>query len=304
MYCEINEKAAKQAHEANSFRAFEEGRATASYRSMVDKAKDLADRCKNATDPMYHDKIDRLLDTYARKLAANINKGFEIDSRVPSIMIAGGSNFPVAKKEKQNAARDKNMEEYNQIQELLEKMRSVGSGGISADDPNAVEKLKEKLTRLEEKHDLGKKMNVYWRKHGTMTGCPGVSEETAEKINKDMKNAYSWIQNNGPYTTTNTNAEIKRLKKRIEELAKRDEVESMSFTFDGGKVVHNSDINRLQIFFDEKPSEELRTKLKKNGFKWAPSQNAWQRQFTSNAIRGLRELGLGPLTKVGENEER
>ena len=49
------------------------------------------------------------LDTYARKLAANMNHGYEIDARVPSILIAGGSNFPVRKKEKQNAARDSNM---------------------------------------------------------------------------------------------------------------------------------------------------------------------------------------------------
>ena len=49
---------------------------------------------------MYHEKIDSLLDTYARKLAANMNKGYEIDARVPSILIAGGSNFPTRKKEK------------------------------------------------------------------------------------------------------------------------------------------------------------------------------------------------------------
>lgn len=43
-------------------------------------------------------KIDSLLDTYARKLAANMNKGYEIDARVPSILIAGGSNFPQGRK--------------------------------------------------------------------------------------------------------------------------------------------------------------------------------------------------------------
>ncbi len=47
-----------------------------------------------------------------------MNKGYEITARVPSIMIAGGSNFPVRKKEKQNAAADKNMEEYREIQGL------------------------------------------------------------------------------------------------------------------------------------------------------------------------------------------
>ena len=70
---------------------------------------------------MYHEKIDSLLDTYARKLAANMNKGYEIDARVPSILIAGGSNFPTRKKEKQNAARDSNYREWQDIQGLLEK---------------------------------------------------------------------------------------------------------------------------------------------------------------------------------------
>ena len=57
---------------------------------------------------------------YARKLAENINQSNLIDARVPSILIAGGSNFPVRKKEKQNAARDKNMGEYMQIEGLLD----------------------------------------------------------------------------------------------------------------------------------------------------------------------------------------
>ena len=52
---------------------------------------------------MYHEKIDSLLDTYARKLAANMNKGYEIDARVPSILIAGGSQFP--HKEERKAER-------------------------------------------------------------------------------------------------------------------------------------------------------------------------------------------------------
>lgn len=37
-------------------------------------------------------------------------------------------------------------------------------------------------------------------------------------------------------------------------------------------------------FFDEIPSEEVRTELKGWGFKWARSEGAWQRQLTDNAI--------------------
>jgi hypothetical protein len=43
-------------------------------------------------------------------------------------------------------------------------------------------------------------------------------------------------------------------------------------------------MNRLQLIFDEKPNESQRTQLKSSGFKWAPSQGAWQRQLNNKAI--------------------
>ena len=111
-YYPINETAARRAKEMNSFSDYREGSATAEYRAMVDKAAAVAEHQKARVDPMYHEKIDHLLDTYARKLAENMNQGFAIDARVPSVMIAGPANFPVRQKEKQNRARDGNMEEW------------------------------------------------------------------------------------------------------------------------------------------------------------------------------------------------
>lgn len=49
------------------------------------------------------------------------------------------------------------------------------------------------------------------------------------------------------------------------------------------EVVENFDENRLQIMFDGKPSAEIRKELKSNGFRWAPSQEAWQRQLNNGA---------------------
>ena len=60
--------------------------------------------------------------------------------------------------------------------------------------------------------------------------------------------------------------------------------------FDGGKVVMNTDENRIQVFFDEKPDNDTRTELRGAAFKWAPSQGAWQRQLTDNAIRAAKYL--------------
>ena len=148
-YYPINEEAAKRAKDMNSFSDYQPGSATASYRAMVGEAYAAAERQKARVDPMYHDKIDALVDRYARKLAENLNERNVIDARVPSILISGGGNFPVAKKHKQNAARDRNYGECAEISKLLDKIRSVGMGGISADDDLAVEKLTKKLEGLE-----------------------------------------------------------------------------------------------------------------------------------------------------------
>ena len=284
-YYPINENAARRAKEAISFSDYKPGSATAEYRHYVDEAAEIAARQKKRVDPSFHERIDGLLDAYARKLAANMNKGYEITARVPSIMIAGGSNFPVRKKEKQNAAADKNMQEFTEIQGLLDKIRSTGMGGISADDPNAVSKLESKLAKLETLQETMKAVNAYYRKNKTLDGCPHLSPEQIEKLKASMSGSYR--ANPKPfesYQLSNNNAEIRRLKNRITALTRRKELGYVGWEFDGGHVEANTADNRLQIFFDEKPDKEIREELKGNGFHYAPSAEAWQRQLNDNAI--------------------
>ena len=92
-YYPIDEILARRAKSMNSFSGYVEGSATAEYRAAVDQAAELAEQQKRKVDPIHHERIDRLLDAYARKLAENINKQNEIAARVPSILIAGRANF-------------------------------------------------------------------------------------------------------------------------------------------------------------------------------------------------------------------
>ena len=285
IYYTINEGAARRAKEANSFSDYKPGSATAEYRQMVDKAVEIAERQKKSVDPMYHEKIDSLVDTYARKLAENMNSSFSIEARVPSILIAGGSNFPVRKKEKQNAAREKNYSEWNDIQGLLDKIRSTGTGGISADDPQAIQKLEAKLEKLQSAQETMKAVNAYYRKHKTLDGCPNLSAERIEKMKGEMSS--QWHIEDKPYPSwalSNNNAEIRRVKGRIAELTRKQETPYAGWEFDGGTVEANREDNRLQIFFEEKPDEKTREALKENGFRWSPKAGAWQRQLNDNAI--------------------
>ena len=303
-YYSINEGAARRAKEMNSFSDYQPGSATAEYRHYVDKAFALAQEQKKRVDPMYHEKIDSLLDTYARKLAANMNHGYEIDARVPSILIAGGSNFPVRQKEKQNAARDSNMQEWQYIQGLLDKIRSTGMGGIRQDDPQAIPKLQKKLDGLEKAQETMKAVNAYYRKHGTLDGCPHLSPENIENLKADM--ASGWHYEKKPFQSwelSNNNAEIRRVRQRIESLTRASEVAYVGWEFDGGHVEANRDQGRLQVFFDGKPEADARQQLKENGFRWAPSVGAWQRLLNDNAYRASDRIAcIQPLSGIKPTE--
>ncbi len=288
-YYHINEAAAEQAHRLNSMYAFRPGAATAHYRQMVDKAYVIAEKQKACVDPMYHDKIDYLVDLYARKLADNLNQGYAIDIRVPSYLISGGANFPTAKKHKQNAANDRNMGEYMYIQGLLDKIRSTGTGGISADDRQAVEKLEAKLDGLKAEQEHMKAVNAYYRKHKTLEGCPGLTPEGILELQASMSR--DWRENPVPYpsyTLSNNNANIHRVEDRINDLKNRSEF--AGWEFPGGRAEVNEGENRLQLIFDEKPTDEQRRALKHGGFRWAPSQGVWQRQLTRNAIYAADQI--------------
>ncbi len=292
-YHEINEQLAKTAKEMNSIYSYEKASATEEYRNQVDFAIKVAEAQKKIVDARYHDKIDNLLDVFALKLAENTNKGFEIETRCPSMLISGPANFPVRKKEKQNSARIKNMNEYRDIKKILDRIQSVGTGGISSDDPNALKQLTERLESMMARQEMMKATNAYYRKHKTLDGCPALNPVQIERLTAEMETRFKRTNAYRPYETyalTNNNAEIKRIKERVEQLKKIAESDISGWVFDCGRVDANKEENRLQVFFDERPSKETCYSLKKHGFKWAPSQKAWQRLLNGKSLYAIRSF--------------
>lgn len=289
MYYTINEGAARIAHDANSFSEFQAGRATEEYRYYVDKAAAIAE-AKREKFPDESDHIDYLLDRYARELAAWYNEGFRIESMCPSILVSGGGNFPVKKKEKQNARRDSHMRAYENIEKLLNKLQSIGTGGIKSNDARAIEKIEAKLERLQDLQEKMKAVNAYYRKHKTLDGCELLDDDTKQKITAHL-NSPSCIWKDAPFapwSITNNGAEIRRLKKRLENLkAVKDAgtTETEIDEIEGLKVVENTEAMRIQLIFDEKPDENTRSILKGYGFKWSPRFGAWQRMLNDNGKR-------------------
>ena len=139
---------------------------------------------------------------------------------------------------------------------------------IYNDDPNAIEKLKDKLEYLEKQREL---------------------------IKADENHSTWQLQNIG--------ARIREKKRRIQALERLENIEFGEKAFCGGKIVQNKEINRIQIIFDNIPNEEIRNHLKHNGFHWSRKECAWQRLFNEQTIKVTNRLLKEVLNKEREEEE-
>lgn len=292
-YFHINESSARTAHNMMSMRDYSEGSTTAGYRSEVDKAYDIADKVAEKK-PEEAERAYRLAERYSKKMAEYYNKESSIGMMCPSVMISGAGNFPVKKKERQLAAWERNHEFYQYVQGILAKIENIlyGREIIKSDDERAIEKLEEKLEDMKKLHEDMKAANKALRLKDKEAGNDqlremGYSEESIEELRKPDYLGRVGYPN---FQLSNNNANIHRVEERLKRLKAVKERGSSEQEYKTFKVVENTEAMRYQIIFDGKPDAEIRTLLKSNGFKWAPSQEAWQRQITSNGKWALKKV--------------
>lgn len=301
-YYPIDETMARSAHNMMSFKDYISGSKTEEYKKYVNQAYELADRIAEVK-PNCADRAYGMADRYSRKMAEYFNKGFRIGCMCPSVMISGSGNFPVRKKEKQNQAWERNYHYFNEIQEILKKMESIlyGSEMIMSGDEDAIEKLEEKLEKLKENQEKMKSANKAVRMKDIEKGnCLlkelGYTEEQISDLRTpDFCNRIGYPD----YALKNNNANIHRVENRLKNLKSAKEKGTSEIENQFFRVVENTELMRLQLFFDSKPDQEVRDILKSNGFKWAPSQSAWQRQLTNNARYALEQI----IAQLGNRQE-
>lgn len=178
---------------------------------------------------------------------------------------------------------DKSIDEAGRAVELRQKAASIGEGGISSDDPDAVEKLRDRLAELEAKQARMKRVNAYHRKHKTLEGCEGISASLGAAILGAMQ---SWDRKPYPsYATSNNNANMRRIRERIASLERRATQEAAApIEGNGFRIVDDAEENRVMVIFPDKPDEARRHKLKVNGFRWSPTRGAWVRKRSAYAV--------------------
>lgn len=75
-----------------------------------------------------------------------------------------------------------------------------------------------------------------------------------------------------------------------EKMFAKQTMESDESLINGVRVIKNHQIDRIQLFFDGKPSNDTISALKSSAFKWSPSNGCWQRQLTQNAISASHRI--------------
>lgn len=262
----INEGLAKQAHENRSFRDYVEGSATNEYNAMVAEATQKIEKAKEDKDEETKQKLDYCLARYQTKLANWLNESYKNGAGHVSVMICGAGNYPMRKHEKFLEKERKLHEDYESISDIGEQIRTIvySSSVIRSGDSDAVEKLKEKLEKALAEHQGYKDYNTKARKEGT----PVLMA----------------------YVLQNSNGRIKGIRDRLERLEKEKAQEVTEENIGDIKVIDNTELSRIQIIFPGIPDAALRTELKRNGFKWAPSQGAWQNFRNKRNLDKAKEL--------------
>lgn len=171
---------------------------------------------------------------------------------------------------KSRAALEKSVSLDNKATYYSDRAEAAESNNaIFSDDPTAIDKLREKVARLESERDRVKASNKEARKNGT---------EPAP-----------W------YTLPYLGKDIKRIKERIAQLERVDQMPDETIQFDGGEIISDTETNRVMIRHDEKPDSTVIQALKSNGFHWSHSEKAWQRLRNPNALYTAKRIcGVPP----------
>lgn len=162
------------------------------------------------------------------------------------------------------ARSDANMRQSVELsrkaERLGERAEAVGTGGIASDNPEALAMLRAKLDKREARQQRMKDANK---------ATPGTFP--------------AW-------ELRNNNAEIRRLRQRIEQIEQLHQAAPIEQEGNGWQM--GEDDGRIVLAFDQRQPAEVVTVVKAAGFVYARSRTAWVRKVTANAVRAAERLAV------------
>ena len=218
---------------------------------------------------------DEKKEKYLKYFLAWINA----ESRCMSSMITGPANFPVHKNRK-NMERANSA--YERFRNFVKKINHVRIRTLSPEDD--LEAMIKKYDTLFSNHEKMKAVNKIQRsksknKISEIMEILDITREKAEAVTYFE----SFSLRNNLARMKNTKERILALKNRINVKGKFEIIE-----FDGGKIDIIND--RVCIFHNSKPDQEIILKLKRRGFRWSPKFKNWCRKHTAQALADAKEI--------------
>lgn len=245
------------------------------------------------------------LEAYRAGYVEKFTAYLQARSKIVSQMIvgpAGWSASQVRANERRNDTADKRLTEMlewskKRLTKLRGKYDPKTRVPIRSNDADAVENLRRKLEAAQQAQALMKKANAV---------CRSKRLDDAEKVDElvelglPRESAIALLQPDfagrigfASYQLSNNSANVRRIKQRIEALEREAQTRESTpdeYEIGGVCVVENADAGRLQLFFDGKPSAEIRTALKLRGFRWSPRSRCWQRLLNDAARQAAQEV--------------
>lgn len=240
------------------------------------------------THPEKAPELSRALVDYRDGYLKRMNAWLSAKARVMSERISGGSKFDNRRAE---AAWNRTNKHLGALGHYA---NTRADRILKRLTPKATREVKDtglrgELAILEEKHALMKKVNAMIKK--------GAGIEDLVALGLDAKEAHMCVHGDGygnfgfpSYELSSSNAKIKRIKAQLEALKQLGEMKPEQYEIGDVTVEEDPEADRIRLHFWDKPSAELRAKLKGAGFLWAPSEGAWQRRLTDAARQAARQV--------------
>lgn len=244
-------------------------------------------------------RIERLRER-AEKKAAAASASFEATRKLADSIplgqpiLVGHSSERHARKDCERIQRgmERGCEAQKEAAELERRADAAERNtSISSDDPDALDALRAKLSKMETLRADMVRINRQYRKGGVAT-VTGLSSDQLNKIAAAMADK-GMGQRRAPfeaYQLTNLGGRIRATKERIALLESR--ANDVTTVEEHGDVVLRDDVeaNRVQLVFPGKPEPTTRIALREHGFRWSPSNGAWQRQRGNGAMAAARGI--------------
>lgn len=201
------------------------------------------------------------------------------------------------------ATVERGFAETAKAQHYAEKAAAAANNrAISSDDPDAPEKLRAKIEKLEA-------LQAGMRAANKIVHAKPKNEKTDAKI--EQLTALGFTASRAgelfapdfcgrigfpDYALQNNNANIRRLKGRLAQVEAaaqlREEIgeEGREEQHEGFTIREDVEDNRIRLIFPGKPDEATRAILKARGFRWSPYNSAWQRQLNNAGRWAAQEV--------------